>query len=91
MKHHRIHTVAYGRVQGVGFRDFVRRAARALDLHGYARNLPDGTVQVEAAGDTDALARLRTHLQRGPDFARVDRLEDRPPGVDELPHPFSIR
>lgn len=60
-----------GRVQGVGFRAVVRRRARALGITGYARNMPDGTVEVLARGDTEALAALLVELQRGPRHARV--------------------
>jgi acylphosphatase len=72
-----------GRVQGVGFRWFVARHARALGVGGYARNLPDGRVEVVAsdAGD-DALGRLEALLREGPAHARVERL-DREDGVDE--------
>ncbi|MGH8774976.1 MAG: acylphosphatase [Jiangellaceae bacterium] len=48
----------HGRVQGVGFRWFVRRAAQDLELAGRATNLPDGTVEVVAEGPRDACERL---------------------------------
>ncbi|HWB40996.1 MAG TPA: acylphosphatase [Gemmatimonadales bacterium] len=68
--------VVSGIVQGVGFRWFVARHARSLGLGGYARNLPDGRVEVVAAGaDPDALARLEALLREGPAHARVERLE----------------
>lgn len=72
-----------GMVQGVGFRWFVARHARALGLGGYARNLPDGRVEVVACGGAaEALARLEELLREGPAHARVERLE-RQDGVDE--------
>jgi acylphosphatase len=61
-----------GRVQGVGFRWWTRRRARALGLVGEARNLPDGRVAVVAEGDRRACAELLAAL-RGPDApGRVD-------------------
>ncbi len=44
-----LHAVARGRVQGVGFRDFVARNAKSLGLKGYVRNLPDGCSVAGAA------------------------------------------
>ena len=65
-----------GMVQGVGFRWFVARHARALGLSGYARNLPDGSVEVVAeGGDEAALARLEERLRAGPAHARVEGVE----------------
>lgn len=81
----------YGRVQGVGFRWFIRQTARALHLSGYARNLPDGTVEVEADGADAALADLYRTLTYGPPGARVDRVESCPPGTDALESPFTVR
>ena len=64
-------TVA-GRVQGVGFRYFVARAARGLRLSGHVRNLPDGAVEVAAAGDRAALESLAALLEEGPPGAVVE-------------------
>lgn len=61
-----------GRVQGVYFRRFAVLRARELGLTGYARNLPDGTVEVRAEGDADSLQKLLVHLQEGPPGALVD-------------------
>jgi len=60
-----------GRVQGVFFRASTREQARLLGLTGYARNLPDGRVEVLACGAPDAVARLRDWLRIGPAAARV--------------------
>ncbi len=64
--------VVSGRVQLVMFRDFVERKASGLRLVGYARNLSDGTVEVIAEGEKEALDALALHLQKGPLLARVD-------------------
>jgi acylphosphatase len=65
-----------GRVQGVGFRWFVRQEARELGLAGRVRNLPDGSVEVVAMGEPSALACLRDRLREGPPGARVQRIEE---------------
>lgn len=60
-----------GTVQGVGYRAFARRAALELDVHGYARNLPDGRVEVLACGEAAALDAFITQLRAGPTWSRV--------------------
>jgi len=59
-----------GRVQGVFFRANTRHQAQLLGLNGYARNLPDGSVEVIACGDPEAVGRLRQWLSHGPADAR---------------------
>ena len=61
-----------GRVQGVGFRRYVRGWARKLDLTGWVRNEPDGTVQLVAEGARPQLERLVRLLWGGPPPARVE-------------------
>lgn len=71
-----VRAVVRGRVQGVGFRDFVCSRARWLSLTGYARNLPDGrSVEVVAEGTRDALEQLIEYLQEGPRLGRVDAVK----------------
>ena len=67
--------VVSGRVQGVGYRYFVLREASALGVRGFARNLPDGSVEVVAEGGSEALADLEARLREGPGFAEVTGLE----------------
>ena len=74
----------FGMVQGVGFRWFVARHARALGLTGYARNLPDGSVEVVVSGPEVALPKLERLLRAGPANAQVDQVE-RSPGPATLP------
>ena len=86
----RLHVLVRGRVQGVGFRWFVRERARELELSGWARNLPDGSVEIAASGAPQAISALRQLLQRGPDGARVTVVEDGPGTGETLPEPFTI-
>jgi acylphosphatase len=66
-----------GRVQGVGFRWAARQAARGLGgLVGRVRNLPDGRVEVEVAGEPERIEALRGWLRRGPTGARVTGLTE---------------
>ncbi len=69
-----MHYLVTGRVQGVGFRWFVHREARELDLKGWVRNTDEGAVEVLAAGDAEDLAELKESLERGPRGARVDKV-----------------
>ena len=62
-----------GYVQGVGFRAYVRRHALRLGLRGYAKNMPDGSVEVVVQGDDYAIGQLVDAL-RGSDFA-IDSIE----------------
>jgi acylphosphatase len=64
-----------GRVQGVGYRYFVLREAEALGIAGFARNLPDGRVEVIAEGEDEALRRFEALLREGPAFATVTAVE----------------
>ena len=65
----------YGRVQMVMFRDFVRRGAGRLELAGYVKNLPDGSLEIIARGDKDKVRELFERAKRGPVFACVDKYE----------------
>jgi acylphosphatase len=64
-----------GRVQGVGFRWYVEREAFILQIGGWVRNNPDGTVEILAQGTRDQLAGLHSRLREGPRAARVDNVE----------------
>ena len=63
-----------GHVQGVGFRYFAQDAARREGLHGYATNRDDGSVEILAEGDAEALDRFEMALRRGPSRSRVERV-----------------
>jgi acylphosphatase len=58
--------IVRGKVQGVGYREGCRQCAQDLRLSGWVRNLPDGTVEVEAEGRPQDLATLVLWCERGP-------------------------
>ncbi len=65
-----------GRVQGVGFREYLYRRARFLGLTGYVRNLPDGrSLEVLAEGRRQNLEQLLEYLREGPRSAWVDAVD----------------
>jgi acylphosphatase len=65
------HFLISGMVQGVGFRRFVERSARELELTGWVRNLDDGRVEAIATGDTVTLAKFGILLKEGPRLSKV--------------------
>ena len=71
----RVRWVVSGRVQGVGYRIFVWREARALQIGGMVRNLADGTVEVIAQGDPRLIDSLEVAIRRGPSHAQVTEVE----------------
>jgi acylphosphatase len=64
----------FGKVQGVGYRYFVKDKAKNLDVLGYAKNLTDGTVEVLAQGREENLQKLIYELKKGPFLAKVEKL-----------------
>ena len=72
-----------GRVQGVFFRASTQQQAQQLGLKGYARNLPDGRVEVVASGEADALDNLYAWLFEGSSAARVSNVEPAEVDADE--------
>ena len=82
--------VISGRVQGVGFRFFAEDQARAENIAGYVRNLPDGRVEALAEGEAESVERFERALHRGPRSAIIERVESETvPTADR--HGFSLR
>jgi len=86
-----VHIIVEGLVQGVGFRWFIARKAEGLGLRGYAKNLYNGNVEIEAAGERSLVEELIKEIKVGPRSAQVTNLkiEWQQPG-DEYTH-FEIR
>lgn len=71
----RIRVRAHGRVQGVFFRDSVRREAARRGVAGWARNCADGTAEAVFEGSAEAVAAMVEYVRRGPGHSSVDRVE----------------
>lgn len=79
-----------GRVQGVFFRASTRERALELGLRGHAVNLPDGRVEVVAAGGAESVEKLAAWLEHGPPMARVARVERCDAGVHDVEEGFRV-
>jgi len=78
-----------GRVQGVGYRDWVMTTARRLGLTGWVRNRHDGAVEALIVGDETAVGQMIEACQRGPSMARVEAVDVDPVDLDILPDGFT--
>lgn len=86
----RAHVVVRGRVQMVGFREFVRRQLQAASLRGTVRNVPDGSLECVIEGPEAEVRTLIERLRIGPSHARVESVDvDYRPAVGDLP-PFPV-
>jgi acylphosphatase len=82
--------VVHGYVQGVFFRDTIRRHAERRGVAGWVRNNPDGTVEAVLEGEADAVERLVELCREGPRGAAVDRVEVHEEPIEGLTG-FAIR
>jgi acylphosphatase len=70
-----VKVIIRGRVQGVGFRDWIERQARQAGLSGYVRNRREGTVELVIAGSEAQVAAMLEQCRKGPRLAAVRELE----------------
>jgi acylphosphatase len=87
----RLDATVHGRVQGVGFRWFVRRVAAQLNVDGWVANESDGSVRVVAEGNASQVEELASALRDGPPGAFVDRLDEHVSDATGEFHGFDIR
>ena len=71
-----------GRVQGVGFRNYVEYVAGKIGVSGYVRNRRDGRVEVFAMGSPEQLQQMRAALDKGPLMSRVNNVTEEPDTVE---------
>ena len=87
-----LHAIIHGRVQGVGFRDWTRRRARALGCTGWVRNLADGhSVEVLAEGPAESMTMLLRLLRAGPPGSHVARVDVDHPAATGAHADFAVR
>jgi len=65
----------YGKVQGVGFRYFVKQKANSLNICGFVKNMTNGTVYIEAEGLSESLLLFIRYCERGPAHAHVEKTD----------------
>ena len=70
-----LHLVIHGRVQGVWYRDSMRREAEHLGVNGWVRNRSDGAVEATVQGEAGAVDALVRWAHRGPQLAEVERVD----------------
>lgn len=87
-----VHVFAEGHVQGVGYRDFVRRSAARFGVSGWVRNRRDGSVEARLRGPAGRVEAVVAEMRGGPRFAEVAnlRIEAAPPG-EEAMSGFTVR
>lgn len=73
-----LHLIIHGRVQGVFFRDSMRREAQRLDVSGWVRNRSDGSVEAVVQGEAVAVDAIVQWAHRGPEYAHVERVDIEP-------------
>lgn len=71
----RAHIIARGIVQGVSFRANTIKMARELGLKGYAKNMPDGTVEVVAEGPEEKINELIDYCKKSPGASEVSKID----------------
>jgi acylphosphatase len=82
--------IVHGLVQGVFFRDTVRRHAQSRGVAGWVRNNPDGTVEAVFEGEPETVERLVSFVHEGPSGAVVERVDVVDEEDEGLPG-FSVR
>ena len=70
-----IHIRVHGRVQGVGFRYHTRAKALEYGIAGFVKNLPDGSVYIEAEGEEAPLEMFILWVSKGPSWAHVNKTD----------------
>ena len=83
--------IVSGDVQGVFFRASAKEKADELGIVGYAKNLPDGDVEIVAQGREEALEHLISWCNHGPESATVENVEAEEMKNDTLYDAFSVK
>ena len=85
-----LHISIYGRVQAVGFRNWMKKSAEKKGVFGWVRNASDGSVEAFIQGEDETLNKLLTLCWEGPDLADVEDVLTQDSNVDESMQSFDI-
>lgn len=91
MTQKRVRVLVSGRVQGVFYRETLRRRVAELGVSGWVKNLPDGRVEAVFEGEEEAVREAVDCAREGPPFARVSELVATAEPVSGEPGPFEVR
>ena len=86
-----LRALVHGRVQGVYYRAFASRAAKALSIKGFVRNMRNGDVELEAEGERTDIQDLLRQLKAGPPEAVVEKIDTAWSGYEGLYKSFDVR
>jgi len=67
--------IVFGRVQGVGFRYFIKTKAQKLGLKGWVQNQADGSVKIKAKGDKEKIKELVNWCNKGSLFTQIEKIQ----------------
>ncbi|MBP3192584.1 acylphosphatase [Natronogracilivirga saccharolytica] len=81
----------YGRVQGVGFRNYVNQHANERSVTGWIRNREDGSVEVMLQGKHSDVGSVEAACRKGPPLAKVDHVDRYPVDPDVSYETFEVR
>ncbi|MBI2667221.1 acylphosphatase [Candidatus Woesearchaeota archaeon] len=70
----RFHVFAYGIVQSVGFRNYIKTKANKLNIKGWIKNLEDGRIKAVFEGEENNVNEILEHCKKGPYLAKVDNI-----------------
>lgn len=80
-----------GKVQGVGFRNYILKKAKVVEVTGWVRNLPDGRVEARIQGRHEQINEMLVYLERGPVSSEVLGVESTPVDPEESLVLFAVR
>ncbi|MBB6447343.1 acylphosphatase [Bacillus benzoevorans] len=86
-----LHIIVFGKVQGVGYRYFSQMKAVQYGVKGWAKNLPDGSVEIIALGTNDQLEPFTEELRKGNPFSKINNMEITEMDQIEHFHSFTIK
>jgi len=79
-----VRVVVYGKVQGIGYRNFVKSYAKMLGLKGYVRNLPKNKVEAVFAGKKEDIEKIIEIMKTSHPLARITKIEKEKLDVQEI-------
>jgi acylphosphatase len=71
----KVRVLVYGRVQGIGYRSFVKKYAKMLGLRGYVRNLPNNKVEAVLCGEKSDIEKMIEIMKKNHPLAEIENIK----------------